>query len=111
MAMPRIAVFRHTAQNCSRMEAPVNPDVSLTDELANFVKSEVAAGRYSLSSEVVREALRLMEKSTGRRPRNSSSCVTPSRKESTAATSAPLTYRSQSSRIGAHPRRSRTGDK
>jgi antitoxin ParD1/3/4 len=44
------------------MEAPVNPNVSLTDELANFVTSKVAAGRYSSSSEVVREALRLMEK-------------------------------------------------
>ena len=40
----------------------MNPSVSLTDELANFVKSKVAAGRYSSSSEVVREALRLMEK-------------------------------------------------
>jgi antitoxin ParD1/3/4 len=44
------------------MEAPVNPNVSLTDELANFVTSKVAAGRCSSSSEVVREALRLMEK-------------------------------------------------
>jgi len=40
----------------------VNPNVSLSDELANFVTSEVAAARYSSSSEVVREALRLMEK-------------------------------------------------
>ena len=40
----------------------MNMNVSLTDELANFVKSKVAAGRYSSSSEVVREALRLMEK-------------------------------------------------
>jgi antitoxin ParD1/3/4 len=44
------------------MEAPMNMNVSLIDELANFVKSKVAAGRYSSSSEVVREALRLMEK-------------------------------------------------
>jgi len=34
-------------------------NVSLTDELAEF---EVAGGRYSSSSEVVREALRMMEK-------------------------------------------------
>ena len=40
----------------------MNMNVSLTDELANFVKAKVAAGRYSSSSEVVREALRLMEK-------------------------------------------------
>jgi antitoxin ParD1/3/4 len=37
-------------------------NVSLTDGLANFGKSKVAAGRYSSSSEVVREALRLVEK-------------------------------------------------
>ena len=40
----------------------MNLNVSLTDELANFVKSKVATGRCSSSSEVVREALRLMEK-------------------------------------------------
>ena len=40
----------------------MNMNVSLTDELANFVKAKVAAGRYTSSSEVVREALRLMEK-------------------------------------------------
>jgi antitoxin ParD1/3/4 len=34
----------------------------LTDELANFVKAKVASGRYTSSSEVVREALRLMER-------------------------------------------------
>jgi antitoxin ParD1/3/4 len=43
-------------------EASMNMNVSLTDELANFVKSKVLTGRYSSSSEVVREALRLMEK-------------------------------------------------
>jgi antitoxin ParD1/3/4 len=41
--------------------AAMNMNVSLTDELANFVKAKVAAGRYTSSSEVVREALRLME--------------------------------------------------
>ena len=40
----------------------MNMNVSLTDQLANFVKAKVSAGRYSSSSEVVREALRLMEK-------------------------------------------------
>jgi antitoxin ParD1/3/4 len=44
------------------MEVRMNMNVSLTDELANFVKAKVAAGRYTSSSEVVREALRLMEK-------------------------------------------------
>ncbi|WP_244593927.1 type II toxin-antitoxin system ParD family antitoxin [Rhodoblastus sphagnicola] len=37
-------------------------NVSLPDELANFVKDKVSTGRYGSSSEVVREALRLMEK-------------------------------------------------
>jgi antitoxin ParD1/3/4 len=40
----------------------MNMNVSLPEELANFVKTKVATGRYSSSSEVVREALRLMEK-------------------------------------------------
>ncbi len=40
----------------------MNMNVSLTDELANFVKAKVSAGRYRTSSEVIREALRLMEK-------------------------------------------------
>jgi antitoxin ParD1/3/4 len=40
----------------------MNMNVSLPDELAEFVKAKVAGGRYSSSSEVVREALRLMEK-------------------------------------------------
>jgi len=40
----------------------MNMNVSLTEELANFVKAKVSAGRYASSSEVVREALRLMEK-------------------------------------------------
>src|SRR5271166_6178074 len=35
---------------------------SLTDELANFAKAKVAAGRKTSSGEVVRQALRLMEK-------------------------------------------------
>jgi len=40
----------------------MNLNVSLTDELVNFVKSKVDTGRYSSSSEVVREALRLLER-------------------------------------------------
>jgi antitoxin ParD1/3/4 len=43
-------------------EVAMNMNVSLTEELASFVKEKVAAGRYTSSSEVVREALRLMEK-------------------------------------------------
>jgi antitoxin ParD1/3/4 len=40
----------------------MNMNISLTDELAEFVKAKVAGGRYASSSEVVREALRIMEK-------------------------------------------------
>jgi antitoxin ParD1/3/4 len=40
----------------------MNMNVSLPEELATFVKNKVSTGRYGSSSEVVREALRLMEK-------------------------------------------------
>ena len=43
----------------------MNMNVSLTDELASFVKTKVSSGRYTSSSEVVREALRLMEQRDG----------------------------------------------
>ena len=36
-------------------------NVSLTPELATFVKSRVQSGRYQTDSEVVREGLRLLE--------------------------------------------------
>ncbi|OHV84414.1 type II toxin-antitoxin system ParD family antitoxin [Rhizobium sp. LCM 4573] len=39
----------------------MNINVSLTDDLAEFVKSKVASGRYRSSSEVVQQALRLLE--------------------------------------------------
>lgn len=38
-------------------------NVSLTPELENFVQRKVSAGRYTSASEVVREALRLLEQS------------------------------------------------
>lgn len=37
-------------------------NVSLTPELEKFVQEKVESGRYTSASEVVREALRLMEK-------------------------------------------------
>lgn len=40
----------------------MNMNVSLPNELADFVKAKVGTGRYGSSSEVVREALRLMER-------------------------------------------------
>jgi antitoxin ParD1/3/4 len=36
-------------------------NVSLTPELEKFVSAKVSAGRYNSASEVVREALRLLE--------------------------------------------------
>ena len=36
-------------------------NVSLTPELEQFVQSRVASGRYQTASEVIREALRLLE--------------------------------------------------
>jgi antitoxin ParD1/3/4 len=36
-------------------------NVSLTPELKNFVSAKVGSGRYNSASEVVREALRLLE--------------------------------------------------
>jgi antitoxin ParD1/3/4 len=36
-------------------------NVSLTPELENFVAAKVESGRYNSASEVVREALRLLE--------------------------------------------------
>jgi antitoxin ParD1/3/4 len=39
----------------------MNMNVSLTDELHEFVKAKVDSGRYTSASEVVREALRIME--------------------------------------------------
>lgn len=37
-------------------------NVSLTPELEKFIESKVESGRYTSASEVVREALRLLEK-------------------------------------------------
>ena len=36
-------------------------NVSLTDQLEHFVSRKVASGRYTSASEVIREALRLLE--------------------------------------------------
>ncbi len=39
----------------------MNMNVSLPEELAEYVRAKVSSGRYGSSSEVVREALRLLE--------------------------------------------------
>ena len=43
-------------------ETPKSLNVSLTPELTLFITSRVASGRYQTASEVVRAALRLLER-------------------------------------------------
>ena len=43
-------------------ETPKSLNVSLTPELTRFITSRVASGRYLSASEVVRAALRLLER-------------------------------------------------
>jgi antitoxin ParD1/3/4 len=40
----------------------MNVSISLTPELMGLIKAKVASGRYTSTSEVVREALRLLER-------------------------------------------------
>jgi antitoxin ParD1/3/4 len=44
----------------------MNVSISLTPELLGFVKTKVESGRYTSTSEVVREALRLLERADQR---------------------------------------------
>lgn len=44
----------------------MNISVSLTPELVDLIKARVASGRYTSTSEVVREALRLLERADRR---------------------------------------------
>ncbi len=41
----------------------MNVSISLTPELVELIRKKVASGRYTSTSEVVREALRLLERS------------------------------------------------
>lgn len=61
-------------------------NISLTAELEQFVTAQVATGRYKSASEVVREALRLLEQTTPRldAARASSSAGTTDRSAGTA---------------------------
>ena len=44
----------------------MNVSISLTPELVGLIKTKVASGRYTSTSEVVREALRLLERADQR---------------------------------------------
>lgn len=44
----------------------MNISISLTPELVGLIKEKVASGRYTSTSEVVREALRLLERADQR---------------------------------------------
>ncbi len=45
----------------------MNISISLTPELVNMIKARVDSGRYISTSEVVREALRLLEQADDRK--------------------------------------------
>ena len=47
---------------------PKSLNVSLTLELTHFISSRVASGRYQSASEVVRAALRLLEREESGQP-------------------------------------------
>jgi len=49
------------------MPARQTRNVSLTPELENFIMATLAQGRYRSASEVIRAALRLLEKEQGGR--------------------------------------------
>lgn len=46
----------------------MNISISLTPELVSMIKAQVESGRYTSTSEVVREALRLLEAKDEQRP-------------------------------------------
>ena len=48
-----------------QMQEVFRMNVSLTPELEEFVGNKVGSGRYNSASEVVREALRLLERRSG----------------------------------------------
>jgi antitoxin ParD1/3/4 len=68
IGQPRAATHASEAETASPAEIrsmsprDMNMNVSLPEEQANFVKDKVSTGRYGSSSEVVLEALRLMER-------------------------------------------------
>lgn len=57
--MPGQIIYRSTPPSSTRLSMPMN--VNLTPQLEEMIRQKVASGFYNSASEVVREALRLME--------------------------------------------------
>jgi len=57
------------------MSKRIAQSVSLTPELDRFVQDQVASGRYQTFSEVVRDALRLLQERASARPGASGASV------------------------------------
>ena len=72
--MAKIAKVRGRSHNLGEKGSIMNMNVSLTEELGEFVKAKVSSGRYTSASEVVREALRIMEQ-TSRGSRRPTACA------------------------------------
>jgi antitoxin ParD1/3/4 len=58
LLITKIAIFGYKAHDIS---GAVSMNVSLTPELEELIAQKVQSGRYTSASEVVREALRLLE--------------------------------------------------
>ncbi|WP_407642557.1 type II toxin-antitoxin system ParD family antitoxin [Caballeronia arvi] len=54
--------------------------ISVTEHLSSFIRSEVATGRYSSASEVVRAGLRLLEEQTSHRASSGSKATARSKR-------------------------------
>lgn len=59
--MAQLDTMRHTLYSSS-MATRTTVNISLTPELGAFLQKRVKSGRYQTTSEVVREALRLLER-------------------------------------------------
>jgi antitoxin ParD1/3/4 len=56
---PALSIIDNACHWCYSSSMPIN--VNLTPELEGLIRQKVSSGRYNSASEVVREALRLME--------------------------------------------------
>jgi antitoxin ParD1/3/4 len=57
--LPVLSIIDNPCHGCYSSFMPIN--VNLTPELEGLIRQKVSSGRYNSASEVVREALRLME--------------------------------------------------